>query len=172
MIITLTGFMGVGKSSIAARLSKLLFCKHIDLDTYIETAYRSNVKDLFEKYGEICFRKLEEESLKKIVTNNREKIVVLSLGGGALLSKKNVEIIRDKTFCIYLKAHISTLEKRLINSRRERPLVNKESDSKLRERIELLFHSRRAGYEESSSLTIEVDNLSMNEILTKIMESI
>jgi len=38
MIISLTGFMGCGKSSVGRRLSELLCCPFMDLDQIIEEA--------------------------------------------------------------------------------------------------------------------------------------
>jgi len=92
MIISLTGFMGVGKSTIAERLSAHLFCKHIDLDSYIEKSRGEKIVDIFDSQGEEAFREIEEQALERLLSQNREKVMVLSLGGGAHKKSDSVHI--------------------------------------------------------------------------------
>lgn len=173
MVISLTGFMGVGKSTIAAALSRHLYCKHLDLDTYIEELNNGKtIDELFEIMGEDKFRETEEEALKKLLSENKEKVLVLSLGGGTLISDKNREIILNRTKCIYLKANLETLNKRLEKSRKQRPLVKNEEVESLKERITNLYKEREVGYNYCSSVIIEVDNLSLKEVLIKILAAI
>ena len=117
MIIAFTGFMGVGKSTIAERLSKALLCKYIDLDKYIEEKSGLSIAEIFENLGEDYFRKLEEESLEEVIANNTGKYTVLSLGGGALISSHNQKIVKETTFCIYLRGNSATLTDRLIKAK-------------------------------------------------------
>jgi shikimate kinase len=85
MIISLTGFMGVGKSTISERLSKHLYCKVVDLDRHIEQHEGMTIDEIFKTKGEQFFREIEELYLDKILLENREKVLVLSLGGGTLI---------------------------------------------------------------------------------------
>lgn len=165
--------MGVGKSTIAAALAKHLYCKYQDLDAYIENLYNGQtIKELFKELGEKKFREIEERALEQLLLDNREKVLVLSLGGGALISNKNKELIRNQTKCIYLKASLETLNKRLKKSRKERPLIKDEEGIGLQETILELHTQREEGYNYSASIIIEVDNLSLKEILIKILASI
>lgn len=164
--------MGVGKSTIAGKLSAHLYCKHTDLDKYIEDIYNDTVEGIFSKHGEEYFREIEEQALERVINENREKVLVLSLGGGALISEKNRELIKNRTTCIYLRAGIETLFQRLIKSRKSRPLVEKEDDNELRNKIVNLWKVREEGYVQSASFTIDVDNLSVKEILIKILSLI
>ena len=67
MIISLTGFMGCGKSSVGRRLSQLLCCPFMDLDdVIIESAGRS-IPEIFTSEGEAEFRRMELEALKEMV---------------------------------------------------------------------------------------------------------
>lgn len=161
--------MGVGKSTIAERLSAFLYCKFTDLDKLIENRSLSSVEEIFSSSGEAEFRRLEEEALEHFVENNSDGYHVLSLGGGALVSEKNRKIILEKTFCIYLKANKETLCTRIIKSHKKRPLMQNLTPEQISEKIEYMLAHRESGYIEVSKAVIEVDNLTVNEVIGKIV---
>ena len=66
MIISLTGFMGCGKSSVGRELSKLLCCPFMDLDDIIEKKSGRSISDIFKTEGEASFRHMELESLQEL----------------------------------------------------------------------------------------------------------
>jgi len=172
MIITLTGFMGVGKSTIAVRLAQHLFCLYTDLDNEIEAGENSTVEEIFASRGEAEFRRLEESYLKKIVENCEEKVMVLSLGGGAVMSPVNQKLLKEKTFCIYLRASVDTMTSRLSRARKSRPLLKDKTDDELRTEIERLFREREPGYEAVARLVVNADKNSVHDILCTIINSI
>jgi len=57
--LTLTGMMGVGKSTVGKALSKHLSMEFIDIDKVIEKKLKSTIQKIFEQKGESFFRKLE-----------------------------------------------------------------------------------------------------------------
>ena len=67
MIISLTGFMGCGKSSVGRRLSELLCCPFIDLDAEIEARAGRSIADIFASDGEAEFRRIEKDTLSDII---------------------------------------------------------------------------------------------------------
>ena len=67
MIISLTGFMGCGKSSVGRRLSHLLCCPFMDLDTEIEARAGCTVAEIFARDGEAEFRRIEQDTLSDII---------------------------------------------------------------------------------------------------------
>lgn len=172
MIITLTGFMGVGKSTIAARLAQHLFCRHADLDHEIETGEQMSVEEIFATRGEAHFRHLEERYLSNIIDSCTDKVMVLSLGGGAIMSPVNQKLLKDKTYCIYLRASIETMAARLSKARKSRPLLKDKSEDELRTEIERLFQAREPGYEAVAKLVVNADKNSVHDILCTIINSI
>ncbi len=164
--------MGVGKSTISERLSKHLYCKVVDLDRYIEHNEGLSVKDIFRIKGEPYFRIKEEFYLNQLLTENREKVLVLSLGGGTLISSINQKLIKEKTFCIYLKASPETMIRRLSRSKKTRPGIEGLSADEFIKGIEALFEIRREGYEYCNSLIIDVDNRSVKDMLAEIINAI
>ena len=67
MIISLTGFMGCGKSSVGRKLSELLCCRFMDLDDCIVEEAGCSIPEIFAHKGEPAFRKLENEVLSHII---------------------------------------------------------------------------------------------------------
>ena len=67
MTISLTGFMGCGKSSVGRRLSELLSCSFVDLDSVIEEREGRTIPEIFASDGETAFRQMEKEALEHIL---------------------------------------------------------------------------------------------------------
>ena len=176
MIISLTGFMGCGKSSVGSELSKLLFCPFMDLDSVIENKYGRTIPEIFASEGESGFRKMELETLEEIISGNEDntKDLVLALGGGAVMTKKCAEMIHQKTLCIYLRASIDTLISRLISETDGRPLLSgtaengSERESGLRNRISSLMELRTSTYEETAHIILDTDGRSIGTIAEEI----
>ena len=59
--------MGCGKSSVGRRLSELLCCRFVDLDSAIEERCGCTVAEIFERHGEAEFRKAEKDTLADII---------------------------------------------------------------------------------------------------------
>ena len=73
MIISLTGFMGCGKSSVGRRLSELLCCPFMDLDDVIVEREGRSIPDIFATEGEAAFRLMELEALMGILSTSEPR---------------------------------------------------------------------------------------------------
>ena len=71
--IAFIGMMGCGKSSIANDISKDLALKLISIDKMVEKEINLSISDIFEKFGEPYFRKIETKVLKNAVINGNNK---------------------------------------------------------------------------------------------------
>ena len=67
MILSITGFMGCGKSSVGRKLSQLLCCPFMDLDEMIEAEAGKSIPEIFAKIGESGFRQMEHRVLDRAV---------------------------------------------------------------------------------------------------------
>jgi len=97
--LTLTGMMGVGKSTIGKILAKKLDYNFIDIDKIIEMREGLSIALIFKNKTESYFRKIETEvTLLELKKNNS----VISLGGGAFMNnsiRKNVKKL-SKSFWV------------------------------------------------------------------------
>ena len=167
MIISLTGFMGCGKSSVGRELSKLLCCPFMDLDDVIQERDGRKIKDIFAENGEAVFRQMELDALQKITV--QEGTMILALGGGTLMTQGCAEIVHERTTCIYLRADIGTLINHLEGEAEGRPMLKGES---LRARIQELMDLRSATYENTAHIIIDTDGKSIEAIASEIASTI
>lgn len=155
MIISLTGFMGCGKSSVGKELRTLLCCNYIDLDEYIETSEGRTIPEIFSSDGEAGFRAIETSALMEVLDQNAgsKAITILSLGGGTLTSSANLEAVRTRTTCVYLQADIDTLVSNLDGYTEGRPML---AGQDLRARISTLMAQRESDYRTAASIIIDI----------------
>lgn len=134
----MTGFMGVGKSSVARHLSFMLGCDRIDLDYYIEAAEGRTVAEIFRDEGEERFRQIETANLLKILDLGAR---IISLGGGTWTIEENRNLIkaRDCT-SVWLESDFEHCWRNIRMSNKERPLANDKRQARK------LFEQRQKVY--------------------------
>ena len=118
--VVLIGPMGVGKTTIGKKLAKRLGLPFVDTDQLI-VAEHGPIQEIFANQGEATFRIYEEESL----ANALSKISVVATGGGAVLSLKNRDLLKNSTV-IYLSTTGLHMKSRL--EKGSRPLLKNGMD--------------------------------------------
>ena len=170
--------MGCGKSSVGRRLSELLCCPFMDLDSVIEEREGRSIPEIFASDGEAAFRRMEKEALLNVIAQPvGEECLVLALGGGTVMTKECAEMVHEKTLCIYLRASVETLLAHLTGETDGRPMLQtaplgvipskgeaEVEKSPLRLRIEDLMAKRAATYEKTAHMIIDTDGRSIEDI--------
>jgi shikimate kinase len=137
--IVLTGFMGVGKSTVAKCLSYILHTEKIDLDRFIEEKENRTIPEIITQDGEIKFRAIETKYLQIILAETNSQII--ALGGGAWTTVKNREIIKNhECLTIWLESTFEHCWRNISISKHDRPLV------KDRQTVQKLFEERQKVY--------------------------
>lgn len=120
--IVLTGFMGVGKSSVARHVAHLIKSKRVDLDHELEYGERRTVAQIIDAEGEPAFRDIESRYLQEAL--DRPDLRVLSLGGGTWTLERNREIIkRSGLTSVWLESTFEHCWLNIAFSRKDRPLA-------------------------------------------------
>lgn len=159
MIITLSGMMGVGKTSVGKELSDYLKWDFIDLDRYIETREGMPVREIFRKKGEAYFRGKELSCLDEITSDygSTGRHLILSLGGGTPLRDETRQLLQSRCLNIYLTASTAKIADNLITyGYSDRPLLKDTPAEKLEERIGMLKSEREPGYIKAADITIDI----------------
>jgi shikimate kinase len=162
--IILIGYMGCGKTSVGARLSKRLSYHFLDTDAMIEKKAKDTVSRIFAVHGEEYFRTLETELLKEL--QPKADRTVLSTGGGLPLREQNAVLLKEMGFVVYLKASKETTLQRLRGDT-TRPLLQ---GGDAEQRIESMLAYRVPIYEKTAHAVITTDDKSVDEIVALIRE--
>ena len=164
--------MGCGKSSVGRKLSALLSCSYTDLDAFIEKEAGRSIPEIFAEDGEAAFRKMEADGLKKVLSKGVEEQngLMLSLGGGTVMTPECEQIIHEQTLCIYLRASVDTLVSHLEGESEGRPMLS--AASSLRERISELMSLRSSTYERTAHIIVDTDGKSIDDICKELISLI
>ncbi|HEY1194948.1 shikimate kinase [Flavobacterium sp.] len=166
--IVLLGYMGCGKSTIAQNLSKITNIPFLDLDKIIEERAKMSINEIFEKHGEIYFRKLEHEMFVELLQSDENNII--GLGGGTPGYANNHELLKGENVdSIYLKASIDTLYNRLIHNKSKRPLIANMNEEEMREFIAKHLFDRSFYYNQAQHKVV-VDDTSVEETVQDILK--
>ena len=124
MIISLTGFMGCGKSSTGRELTLRLGAAFIDLDGEIVARSGRSIPEIFREGGEVAFRAAELEALQAVLdaADAAQGDTVLALGGGTLTVPAARERVLARTRCVWLRTRLETIRQRLGATDASRPL--------------------------------------------------
>lgn len=162
--IVLIGFMGSGKTSVGIRLSYKMRKAMIDTDKMIEKLKGMAVSEIFEHYGEEAFRRMETESLQKLIEQTDGRII--SVGGGLPLLSKNRELLKELGQVVYLRVTAKTVCERLADDA-SRPLLKGDNPE---QKVSELLEKRSSVYESVADVIIDVDGKTFEEVMDEIIE--
>jgi shikimate kinase len=163
--IALTGFMGVGKSSVARHLAHLLGCRRVDLDSEIEEHMGETIAAIVDSIGIGEFRRIETDRLKKALCDGSG--CILSLGGGTWTVYENRELIKQHNYkSIWLESSFEHCWFNIRHSRKERPLARSKDAARK------LFNERQSLYCLADLHFIVRPEYSSYEIAHQIIEQI
>ena len=159
--VTLTGMMGVGKSTIGKILAKKLNYNFVDVDKIIEAKEGTKINLIFKTKSETYFRKIENNiTLLELKKDNS----VISLGGGAFLNDQIRKFAKRLSTSFWLDVPIDELIKRL-RKNRFRPLL---SNKNINETVKKIYFDRKKFYNEAD-FRIKCSFLKSEEIVKKII---
>jgi len=164
--IVLVGMPASGKSTIGNMLAdKLRNYTLFDTDCIIERTNGMKISEIFEKYSEDYFRKLEYETIKLVCSSGNFKII--SVGGGAFENPDTRSTLLNFGKVFYLKSDLDVLYYR-ISKDSTRPLLNNENPRMV---LDNLLKKREENFLKAH-FTIDTSNLNEEEIVEKILGSI
>jgi 3-dehydroquinate synthetase/shikimate kinase len=150
--VALVGFMGAGKSSLGAEAAGRLGRPFLDLDLELERELGMTIAEIWAERGEPAFRELEEELTVEALADPVPG--VLALGGGAILSERVRESLRDRALTLLVDVEVEEAWRRVRES--DRPLAADE------ERFRVLYEEREPLYLEAAEARVrDIDAIAL-----------
>jgi shikimate kinase/3-dehydroquinate synthase len=130
--------MGAGKTTLGDEVARRLARPFVDLDAEIERHAAESISTIFATRGEVEFRAIEEKLACEALDSAPP--AVISLGGGAMVSKQTAAKLREQAFTVLVEVDVEEAWRRARRAER-RPLA--ESESQFRR----LYEQRRPLYD-------------------------
>ncbi|BDQ11465.1 shikimate kinase [Sediminibacterium sp. TEGAF015] len=166
MKLFLLGLMGSGKTFWKNELAAKLKLTAYDLDQLIVAIEEASIPEIFEREGEIYFRKTEAKILKWF---GEKKSFVLATGGGTPCFHQNMEWMNQQGITIWLDEPVSVLTERLKNETANRPLLKNLDEVGLQRYLERQLTDRTPFYN-LAKIRLSGNQINLKSLLLKIKE--
>ena len=164
--MVLVGFMGAGKSSVGAALSRRLGWPFEDLDERIQAREQRSIEEIFRQSGEAAFRQLEHAALGSLVAELGASPRVVAVGGGAFAQADNASLLEGAgLLSIFLDASVEELFRRCRQQQVDRPLRGDLNE------FRRLYESRRPCYLKAG-LRIDTAGKDVDRVAAEVIDSL
>jgi len=160
--IVLIGMMGAGKSSVGRCLHRRTGLALHDTDEIVAANFGMSIPEIFAEHGEKKFREAETEALRSVRT---EEQTIIITGGGIVLRKENVEILRGQAVIVWLDGDEKTLFARA-SRKQNRPLLQTKNP---RRAFSQILGSRRPLYAKIADIRVDTSVLTDEEVAVAIL---
>ena len=160
--IILVGMPASGKTTIGSLLSQNLpDYAFFDTDSIIEKTQGISISDIFKKYSEDYFRKLEYETIQMVCSGDKK---IISVGGGAFENPNNRATLLKFGKVFYLKSDLDILYYRISHDS-SRPLLQHENPKQI---LEKMLLKREENYKKAH-FTVDTSKMKEDEIVRFII---
>jgi shikimate kinase len=160
--IILIGMMGAGKTTVGRRLAARIGYEFLDSDHEIEARCGAPVATVFDLEGEQGFRKREAEVINDLAQKTR---VVISTGGGCVVTESTRTLIQQVGEVVYLRAQLADLWHRTRRDKR-RPLLRAADP---RQRLSELLEGRKHLYEEVAHWVVDTGRQPVEHVVSTVI---
>ena len=119
-----------------------------------------------EKFGEPYYRALETVALKQLIQDPERKVI--SLGAGVPLQEQNEKYLKELGTVVYLKGSLTTLKKRLADSKKDPMLDGEDRDDKIKK----LLKQRDPVYQKFADIQVVTGEVPFEELIKEIEEKL
>ncbi len=160
--IFLVGPMGSGKTAVGKQVARLLDLPFLDSDHEIERHTGADIPLIFEREGEVGFRRREAEAIAELTARTG---IVLATGGGAVLSPASRQLLKTHGWVVYLETTVAQQAERATRTR-NRPLLN---GGDARQRLQELMAIREPLYREVADLAVPTTRKRVHQVADQIV---
>ncbi len=169
MNVTLIGYRGTGKSTVARVVAERLGWSWADADAQIEAQAGRTIRELFESEGEAGFRDREAAVIRELVARDR---CVIAAGGGAILREENRQAICQTGLVVWLTADARVIADRLeadASTATRRPALTPQGGL---DEIRKLLAEREPLYRACAQLVIDTNTSTPASVAERIVQAV
>ena len=145
MKIYLVGMPCTGKTTLGREFAKEINFNFIDTDELIESWKKMTIPEIFEKYGERGFRKMEKDALHYIESLDN---AIVATGSGIFKDPTNKLLMNG--VIVHIASNLDSIISRMMESKVIRPLFKNRSIESIRK----IYDERISTYNSFSDHTL------------------
>jgi len=157
--------MGAGKSSIGRCLQRRTRLARFDTDEMVSSKFGLSISEIFSTHGERRFREVEAQALVELAAGEATIIVT---GGGIVLRRENVDLLKQLGTIVWLDANEETLFERA-SRRSNRPLLQTEDP---RTTFSEMLRARAPHYAKVADIRVDTSELTRDEVADVILSKV
>lgn len=160
--LTLTGFMGSGKSTVGRMAASLLRFEFLDTDHLIEQRSGVPIPDIFRLHGEPAFRQLEHDLVLEL--RGRQQVVIAT-GGGLIVNPDNLASLKEHSLVVCLWATPEGIWNRVRHSDHRPLLDDPDPQAKIRRLM-----AERAPFYRQADVLLQTERRSLREVAHHVVQ--
>jgi XRE family aerobic/anaerobic benzoate catabolism transcriptional regulator len=122
-VIALVGMRGAGKSTVGPMLAKRRSLPFLEMDAAVQKASGLPIDQIFELHGERFYRRVERETLARILDGGRPTVVAAA--GGVVNEPGSWEMLRRRATVVWLRARPEEHWRRVVAQGDRRPMAHR-----------------------------------------------
>ncbi|MDR0415384.1 MAG: hypothetical protein LBH84_08240 [Prevotellaceae bacterium] len=166
--ISLIGFMGAGKSTVAPLLADMLGMNVLDVDATLEARCGADIPQIMGEKGEAYFREQERAVLEEALASSTP--TVISCGGGAVTQPSIGRQLKENSVVVWLYAPVDSCVSRISIDIDTRPLLAQHGNPQ--QAAAELFEKRKFLYAKAAWMLVSSAGRSAEQVSQLIYDEI
>lgn len=167
MNVVLIGYRATGKSTVGRILSAKLKIAFWDTDAMVEKSMAMPIKEIVALHGWDFFRAKEKETIKYLT---QKEDGVIATGGGVVLFRENVDLLKQAGVIIWLNAPLQDIIDRLKKDAQYRVIRPKFTSGNIIQETIDIMKQRLPLYESAADYTVDTAGNSAAQIAEEIYQ--
>ncbi len=167
MKVILIGYRATGKSTVGILLAAKLKIPFGDTDTLVEKNMEMTIKKIVALHGWDFFRNKEKEA---VLTLTQEGAGVIATGGGVVLDKENINLLKQKGVIVWLNTPLHDIINRLSKDAQGAAIRPQFTDWNIVQETIDTLKQRIPLYKNAADHTVETVNKSPIQVMEEIYQ--